>query len=279
MGRLIIVWVRESMVKRIMFIPLRVKLRRDRKRKTQSGSCFYLFSLNSTLYSMNISVVIPVYNEEDSVQPLFEQIKDVFDGAEIIESYEVIFIDDGSRDSTYERLSSMDSERLKVFRFKKNKMKTAALHKGFSEAGNEIIVTLDGDLQDDPGDIPGMLQRITEGYDAVVGWRQKRNDSLSRVVSSRIANIVRRSLLKDKFHDIGCPLRVFKREVIGSFENFEGAHRFFPYFMWAEGFRVDEYPVRHHSRKFGKSKYGIKNRLFKTAADLVKVRKIMNKKK
>jgi len=224
---------------------------------------------------MNISVVIPVYNEEDSVIPLFEKIEKVFDEEVMIENYEVIFVDDGSKDSTCERLFSIDSEKLKIVKLGENKMKTVALHKGFYEAKNDIIVTLDGDLQDDPGEIPGMLNKIVGGCDAVIGWRQKRKDSLSKVVSSRIANMVRRSFLKDDFHDIGCPLRVFKKEAVNSFEKFEGAHRFFPFFIWAGGFKVKEYPVMHHARKFGESKYGIKNRLFRTVADLVKVRNSM----
>ncbi len=214
-----------------------------------------------------------MYNEEDSVQPLFDQIKKVLSGMGLAGGYEVIFVDDGSSDATCNRLDEIGDGAARVIRFENNKKKTAALLAGFRAAAGRVIVTLDGDLQDDVAAIPAMFKRLEEGYDAVVGWRERRRDSLVRKASSWIANAAQRLVLKDDFRDIGCPLRVFDRKVVACLDAFEGAHRFFPFLMAAAGFRVAQHTVRHFPRRHGRSKYGIRNRIWRAAAGLIKVRR------
>ncbi len=190
-----------------------------------------------------------------------------------IESWELILVDDGSRDGSAAliRELSADDERVVGVFFARNCGQTAAMGSGLQLARGELIVTLDSDLQNDPADIPGMIDVLAD-YDAVVGYRQKRNDNWLRRVSSRIANRVRNWLSKDSIRDTGCSLKLFRAEAIQAIPLFEGLHRFFPTLLRYHGFQVLEHPVSHRPRIAGESKYGVMNRAFRAFKDLLAVR-------
>jgi glycosyltransferase involved in cell wall biosynthesis len=217
-----------------------------------------------------ISLVAPVYNEEGNVLALYERVREVM-GEE--RSWELILVDDGSSDSSPElirRLAARDPRVYGVF-FARNCGQTSALAIGIRSARGELVATLDADLQNDPGDLP-KLEAMLEDNDAVVGYRQKRQDSFLRRLSTRIANGVRNRLSGDDIRDTGCPLKLFRREAIQSIPLFEGMHRFFPTLLRYHGYRVVECPVSHRPRVAGVSKYGVLNRVFKSLRDLFAVR-------
>lgn len=227
---------------------------------------------------MDVSIVIPVYNEEKNIKPLYTALYQAAKNSKVIENYEIIFVDDGSTDKTYGELNSIKDSKLHIIRFKKNRGKTTALNCGFKKTKYDVIATLDGDLQNDPSDIEGMLKKLKQGYDCVCGWRYNRNDSLLKIMSSKIANFIRRLVLKDKFHDIGCGMLVFKKSCLRGLIFFEGIHRFFPILIQKAGYKVTEHKIKHHPRKFGKSKYNIRNRIFKSLKDLIYVKRMLKKK-
>ena len=218
-----------------------------------------------------ISLVIPVYNEEGNLQNLYREISEVLEPYG--RAYEIVFIDDGSTDASFALLSSLHHQdsRVKVVRFRKNFGQTAALAAGFAEARALVIVTLDADLQNDPGDIPTLLANL-EGFDAVVGVRRTRRDNLIRRISSRVANYVRNRLSDEDITDTGCSLKAYRREVLDRLVLYNGMHRFLPTLIKMEGFRVREVPVGHRPRRHGRSKYGIGNRLVPAFVDLMAVR-------
>ncbi len=217
-----------------------------------------------------LSLVAPVYDEEANLRPLYESVRAALEG---IESWELILVDDGSRDGSAAliRELSADDERVVGVFFARNCGQTAAMGSGLQLARGELIVTLDSDLQNDPADIPGMIDVLAD-YDAVVGYRQKRNDNWLRRVSSRIANRVRNWLSKDSIRDTGCSLKLFRAEAIQAIPLFEGLHRFFPTLLRYHGFQVLEHPVSHRPRIAGESKYGVMNRAFRAFKDLLAVR-------
>jgi glycosyltransferase involved in cell wall biosynthesis len=205
-----------------------------------------------------LSVVIPAYNEEENVSILYEKLKKVLDS--IGEDYEIIFVDDGSTDGTYQRLKQLAEKdsRLKIIRFKRNYGQTAAMSAGFEHAKGDVIITLDADLQNDPEDIPILLEKLKEGYHVVSGWRKDRKDPfLSRRLPSMIANWLISKITGVHLHDYGCTLKAYRAEVVKDLELFGDMHRFLPALTKRRGAKITEVVVRHHPRMFGRSKYGI----------------------
>jgi glycosyltransferase involved in cell wall biosynthesis len=213
---------------------------------------------------LRFSVVIPIYNEEDSITPLVFSLKKVMD--ELGETYEIIFVDDGSKDGSLNVLKSANLRRsnLVIIDLKKHSGKFSALQAGFDISRGELIITMDGDLQNDPRDIPRILDKIKEGYDFVCGWRYNRKDPWGKLLVSKIARNLRKIIFDEDIHDPGCALRVFKKETLKEVFLFRGAHRFISLIMVKLGFKVGEIKVEHYPRRFGKSKYNIHNRLFET---------------
>ena len=223
---------------------------------------------------MDLSVVVPLYNEEDSVTPLYQAIASVLDT--ILGASEMIFVDDGSRDATFsvaERLAASDP-RLRVVKFRRNYGQTPAMAAGIDVARGRIVVTMDGDLQNDPRDIPFFIDKITEGYDIVVGWRFERQDKLiSRKIPSRIANWLIGKVTGVPIKDNGCSLKAFRADVIKHVPLYSEMHRFIPAMASIAAPRIAEIKVRHHARQFGQSKYGL-SRIYKVLLDLLTIKTI-----
>lgn len=220
---------------------------------------------------IEISVVVPVFNEEENIPILIPQLVKVLNRIGL--SYEMVFVDDGSLDRSRRILKEMVSQypALRIIRFKENRGLSVALVAGIREARGETIVTLDSDLQNDPDDIPRLLEHLYR-YDMATGWRLKRNDPWLKKLSSKIANAIRNRLSGEEIKDSACTLRAFKRECIMNLRFFNGMHRFLSTLFRIEGYRVIEVPVSHHPRKFGKSKYNIRNRALRSFIDLLAVR-------
>lgn len=217
---------------------------------------------------ISFSVVIPVFNERENVTILFESTKGVFD--KLKKSYEIIFIDDGSTDGTREILRELSSKYtfLRLILFRRNFGQSAAMAAGFRASRGSIVITMDGDLQNDPEDIPILLKKLEEGYDVVSGWRKERKDKLLlRRVPSRIANKLICSITDIWLHDTGCALKAYRREVIDRIRLYGELHRLIPALARVEGARITEVAVKHHSRRFGKSKYNL-TRTFRVLMDL-----------
>ncbi|MFN3871090.1 MAG: glycosyltransferase family 2 protein [Aquificaceae bacterium] len=205
-----------------------------------------------------LSVVIPAYNEEENVPILYEKLKAVLENLD--RHYEIIFVDDGSKDSTWERLKEIaeKDKKVKLIRFRKNYGQTAAMYAGFQHAKGEVIITMDADLQNDPEDIPKLLEKLQEGYDIVSGWRKNRKDPfLSRKLPSMVANWIISKVTGVELHDYGCTLKAYKSDIIKRLELYGDMHRFLPALTKRLGARITEIPVKHHPRIYGKSKYGI----------------------
>jgi glycosyltransferase involved in cell wall biosynthesis len=221
----------------------------------------------------DLSVVIPVYNEEENLSPLWQELRPVLDGLGLV--FEVVFVDDGSQDRSAEIIRAFrDADpRVRLVRLKANAGETAATDAGFKAAAGRWVVTMDADLQNDPRDIP-MLLRHLDGWDAVTGWRVNRaaGDSSIRRISSRVANRVRNALSEETIQDSGCTFRAFRRECLRGLVLYRGFHRFVPTLLRMRGYRVVEVPVNHRPRRFGQSKYGVMNRAFVAFADLLAIR-------
>jgi len=222
-----------------------------------------------------VSVVIPVKDELENLTPLTEHLVKVLGSHEASRTapVEILYVDDGSTDGSGALLDRLAEEHreVRVLHFDRNYGKTSALDAGFRHTMGELVVELDGDLQNDPADILKMIPLAAQ-YDLVCGWRQDRHDSLLRKFSSRLAFRVRNAVTRDGVHDTGCPLKVFRRALLERLQLFEGMHRFFPALALMHGFTVTEVPVRHYPRVHGCSKYGVWNRLFASLYDLVAVR-------
>jgi glycosyltransferase involved in cell wall biosynthesis len=218
-----------------------------------------------------VSVVVPVNDEEDNVRPLYEAL--VQSLAATTRSYELIFVDDGSVDATYARLSELASEdpRLKLVKLRRRYGQTAALSAGFDHAQGEVIVAMDGDMQNDPADIALLLEKIDEGYDVVSGWRRERQDSLARRLPSRVANWLIGTVTGVHLHDYGCTMKAYRSEIIHDTRLYGEMHRFLPALADQAGARIAEVPVAHHARSSGRSKYGF-GRVFKVLLDLLTVK-------
>ena len=224
---------------------------------------------------MKLSVVVPLYNEEESVEKLFASIVDAADGQPY--ELEVVFVDDGSRDRTLEVASDMarGDPRLKVVEFRRNYGQTPAMAAGIDLAGGDIIVTMDGDLQNDPQDIPQFVEKMNEGYDIVVGWRHNRQDKLiTRKIPSVIANWLIGKVTGVPIKDNGCSLKAYRASVIKRVPLYNEMHRFIPAMASITGARIAEIKVRHHARQFGESKYGL-SRVYKVLLDLLSIKTIV----
>ena len=215
---------------------------------------------------MKLSVVIAVYNEELNVKPLTEQITQALEGYE----FEIIFVDDGSSDNTILNLKAIENKALRIIEFRKNYGQSLALMAGIDYATGDYIITLDGDLQNDPSDIPMMLKLAQEGdWDLVAGIRKKRKDGmLLRLIPSKIANWIIRQASGVKMKDYGCALKVFKSEIAKDLGLYGELHRFMPVLAVLEGAKMTQVDVKHHARQFGVSKYGL-GRTFKVISDLL----------
>lgn len=220
---------------------------------------------------MNYSVIIPIYNEEDSVVPVYDSVNEVM--SKLGGTYEIIFVDDGSTDSSVRRLEHIlaKSGNLAVIALAERIGQSGALQAGFDHAEGEIYITLDGDGQNDPMDIPSLLDKLKEGCDVVCGWRFRRQDSLSKKIASRAAYIIRKLATQEKIHDVGCTLRVFRKKDIKKICLWGGLHRFFSAIMAKMGYRIEEVKVNHYPRKKGASKYGVWGRLRQGLVDLFRV--------
>lgn len=218
--------------------------------------------------AIDVSVVVPVYNEELNIRQLYEGLTAV-----LTESCEFIFVDDGSSDQTFQRLREIaqTDDRVRLIRFARNFGQTAALSAGIDHARGNVIVPLDGDLQNDPADIPRLLGKLDEGYDVVSGWRKSRQDSFRRRLPSVIANRLISWISGVHLHDYGCSLKAYRRDVIKDVRLYGEMHRFVPIYATWQGARVTEMPVTHHARKHGTSKYGLE-RTLKVVLDMVVVK-------
>ncbi len=219
-----------------------------------------------------VSVIIPVFNEEENILPLYEKVVSVL--KEIERDYEVIFIDDGSSDETLSRIKPIcrRDPSIKVISFSRNFGQTAALSAGIDFSKGKVIIPMDGDLQNDPEDIRCLLQKIEEGFDVVSGWRKDRKDPfLTRRLPSIVANKIISLIGGVRLHDYGCTLKAYRRIILKNVKLYGEMHRFIPIYAKWIGARVSEVPVHHHPRRFGSSKYGI-NRVFKVILDLMVVK-------
>ena len=217
----------------------------------------------------NISIVIPVYNEVDNIEFLGHSIISAMQG----QNYEVILVNDGSTDGSTEKLNAWCSKHpnFRTIHFKKNEGQTAAMDAGFKHAMGKYVVSMDADMQNDPADIPKLLEGLNT-YDMVCGWRQKRNDPWIKRISSKVANSIRNKLSQEAIKDTGCSLKAYRRQCFNQIKLYNGMHRFLPTLFKMEGFTVTEIIVNHYPRRFGKSKYGISNRAFRAFIDLLVVR-------
>jgi glycosyltransferase involved in cell wall biosynthesis len=220
---------------------------------------------------IEISVVVPVFNEEENLPVLIPTLVEVLNRIGL--PYEMIFVDDGSSDGSRRVLKEMVSQysSLRVIGFKENRGLSAALYAGMKEAEGKKIITMDSDLQNDPAEIPKLLGFL-DRYDMATGWRQRREDPWLKRISSKIANAVRNRLSGENIKDSACTFRAFKRECLRDIPKFNGMHRFLSTLVKMEGYQVIEVPVSHHPRKFGKSKYNIRNRMWRSFIDLLAVR-------
>lgn len=228
------------------------------------------------LEKIDVSVVIPLLNEEENIRPLYAQLKPVLDGLK--NSYEIIFIDDGSQDSTYSILQDLaeNDPSVWIIRFRRRFGQTAAFSAGFDMARGDVIITMDGDLQNDAADIPKLLAKVDEGFDVVSGWRVNRQDVfLTRKLPSRMANALISRVTGVRLHDYGCSLKAYRYEVVKNIKLYGEMHRFIPALASWIGIRVAEVPVNHHARKFGRSKYGL-GRTIRVILDLLTVKFLLD---
>ncbi len=219
----------------------------------------------------DISIVVPIYNEVESIPHLIDAIASSVRNQNI--NYEIVCVDDGSSDGSTEVLRSMARERddLRAILLRRNYGQTPAMAAGFQYAQGNIVVTMDGDLQNDPADIPRLLDKIYEGYDLVSGWRKERqDDALTRLLPSKIANWIIGRVTGVKLHDYGCSLKAYRAELVADMNLYGELHRFLPALAFIEGARITEMPVRHHARRFGSSKYGL-GRTFRVVMDLLTI--------
>jgi glycosyltransferase involved in cell wall biosynthesis len=226
---------------------------------------------------MNLSLIIPVYNEEENLPILMDSIRAVLKHLRL--KWEVIFVDDGSRDKSLDSLKTLaeqDPEHVRVVAFRRNFGQTAAITAGIDHSQGDTIVLLDADMQNDPADIPLLLAKLDEGYDLVSGWRKDRKDNLfTRTIPSNIANGLISWVTGVHLHDYGCSLKAYRRAALEGFRLYGEMHRFIPVFAHSVGARITELPVRHHPRKYGRAKYGL-DRTLKVILDLFTVKFLLD---
>ncbi|MEY2493481.1 MAG: hypothetical protein QOH24_2432 [Verrucomicrobiota bacterium] len=218
-----------------------------------------------------LSVIVPVYNERESVPILQRELTDALNGID----YEIVFVDDGSQDQTAAQVAA--GPRVRVLRFAQNAGQSAAVWAGLNVATGDVLVLIDGDLQNDPADIPRLLNELSRGADLVCGYRVQRKDTFVKRVSSRIANFIRSRFTRDGVRDTGCTLKAMRRQCIGALLPFKGMHRFIPALVKGAGYRLVEIPVNHRPRRFGRSKYGLGNRAVRATVDMFGVRWLLSR--
>ena len=218
-----------------------------------------------------VSVVVPLFNEEESISILQQELNAALNGVD----YEIVFVDDGSIDRTAERIEAAPNVR--VIRLEKNTGQSAAIYAGLHAAHGATAVLIDGDLQNDPADIPRLLAEIAHGADLVCGYRAQRKDTRVKRVTSLIANAVRSRFTKDGVRDTGCTLKAMRRECLSALVPFKGMHRFIPALIKGAGYRLVEIPVNHRPRRFGQSKYGLGNRAVRATMDMFGVRWLLSR--
>jgi glycosyltransferase involved in cell wall biosynthesis len=218
-----------------------------------------------------VSVIVPLFNEEENISILQSELRAALDGLD----YEIVFVDDGSVDCTVERIETAPNIRL--IRFEKNTGQSAAIYAGLRAARGANAVLIDGDLQNDPADIPRLLAEAARGADLVCGYRLNRQDTLVKRLTSWIANAVRSRFTKDGVRDTGCTLKAIRRECVSALVPFKGMHRFIPALIKGAGYRLVEIPVNHRPRRFGQSKYGLGNRALRATIDMFGVRWLLSR--
>lgn len=218
-----------------------------------------------------VSVIVPLFNEEENISILQSELRAALDGLD----YEIVFVDDGSLDCTVERIETAPN--VLLIRFEKNTGQSAAIYAGLQAARGANAVLIDGDLQNDPADIPRLLAEVARGADLVCGYRINRQDTLVKRLTSRIANAVRSRFTKDGVRDTGCTLKAIRRECISALVPFKGMHRFIPALIKGAGYRLVEIPVNHRPRRFGQSKYGLGNRALRATIDMFGVRWLLSR--
>jgi len=228
-------------------------------------------AVTETTKSPAVSVIVPVFNEEDNISILQSELGRALSGIE----HEIVFVDDGSSDRTAERIQR--SPEVRILSFENNTGQSAAIYAGLNAAGGATLVLIDGDLQNDPADIPRLLAEISRGADLVCGYREKRKDTMVKRLTSWIANFVRSRFTKDGVRDTGCSLKAMRRECIRTLIPFKGMHRFIPALVKGAGYRLVEVPVNHRPRRFGKSKYGLRNRALRATIDMFGVRWLLSR--
>jgi len=226
---------------------------------------------------MDVSIVVPVFNEAQSLPILQDKIVEAMAASE--RDWEILFVDDGSKDDSFavlEQLAAEDPDHIRVLSFRRNFGQTTAIAAGIDHSIGDVIVMIDADLQNDPGDIPMLLDKLDEGYDLVSGWRISRKDTfITRTLPSKIANGLISYVTGVKLHDYGCSLKAYRREVLTGFRLYGEMHRFIPAYASSVGAKIIEVPVRHHPRKFGKAKYGLE-RTLKVTLDLFTVKYLIS---
>lgn len=218
-----------------------------------------------------VSIVVPVFNEEENMSILQSELRTALAGLD----HEIIFVDDGSTDRSAEKIERAPNVR--VLRFERNTGQSAALYAGIKAARGQTIVMIDSDLQNDPADIPRLLEEISRGADLACGYRVKRKDTVTKRLTSRIANLVRSRFTKDYVRDTGCTLKAMRRECATALVPFKGMHRFIPALIKGAGYRLVEIPVNHRPRRFGRTKYGLGNRAVRATVDMFGVRWLVSR--
>lgn len=220
--------------------------------------------------NIKLSVVVPLYNEEESIPQLASEIRDAVEKLSL--EYELIFIDDGSRDGSFKQITTLASSdsRIKCLRFRRNYGKAAALSEGFRVANGQMVVTMDSDLQDDPSEIGALMNKINEGFDVVSGWKKSRKDPWTKKVPSKLFNLVTRIMSGVRIHDFNCGLKIYKADVIKTINIYGEMHRYIPVLAKMAGFSVTEIVVNHRARLYGNTKFGA-GRFLKGFLDLVTV--------
>jgi glycosyltransferase involved in cell wall biosynthesis len=238
--------------------------------ETQRGEQIRLSSHDRQKYQLDLSVVIPLYNEEESLHELYTQLSETLSRSNI--RYELLFVDDGSTDDSFRNLRDLKrrDQRIKIIRLRRNYGKSAALSAGFEHARGAIVITMDADLQDDPSEIPALVQKVQGGYDLISGWKKVRYDPLSKTIPSRFFNFVTSRLTGIKLHDFNCGLKAYRNEVVKSVRVYGELHRYVPVLAKWEGFIIGEMVVKHRARKYGKTKFGV-GRFWKGFLDLLTV--------
>ena len=233
--------------------------------------CRRRIAMNLASSSPDLSVVVPVYNEEENINILQKELDAALEGT----NHEIIFVDDGSTDATATRIEP--SPRVRLIQFEQNRGQSAAIYAGAQEAQGRVVVFIDGDLQNDPADIPRLVSEIGRGVDLVCGYREKRKDTVTKRLTSRIANFVRSRFAKDGVRDTGCTLKAMRRECVRTLVPFKGMHRFIPALVKGAGYRLVELPVNHRPRRFGQSKYGFGSRAVRATVDMFGVRWLLSR--